>query len=120
MIDTATDAKPHVLLPFDIREAISISDAARIAGRSTVTLRTWAANLDLGRPVGGRWMISRVALAMYLDSDRKALRAYLSGERESALVISYLERFGLEPQKVSKERAGLESCESTDIALERK
>jgi hypothetical protein len=109
MIDTATDLKPHVLLPFDIREAVSISDAARIAGRSTVTVRTWAANFDLGRPVGGRWMISRVALAMYLDSDRKALRAYLSGDRESGLVISYFERFGLEPQKVCKERINSES-----------
>src|SRR6204780_2783298 len=97
MIDTITDAKPHVLLPFDIREAVPISDAARIAGRSTVTVRTWAANLDLGRPVGGRWMISRVALAMFLESDRKALRAYLSGDRENGLVVSYCQRFGLQP-----------------------
>ena len=120
MIDTATDAKPHVLLPFDIREAVPISDAARIAGRSTVTVRAWAANLDLGRPVGGRWMISRVALAMYLDSDRKALRAYLSGDRESALVVSYFQRFGLQLRKVSKDRANSGSCESTDIAPKRK
>jgi hypothetical protein len=120
MIAAVTDAKPHVLLPFDIREAISISDAARIAGRSTVTVRTWAANLDLGRPVGDRWMISRVALAMFLESDRKALRAYLSGDRESAIVVDYFRRFGLQPHKVSKERINLESGESTNIAPERK
>ena len=83
-------------------------------------MRAWAANFDLGRPVGGRWMISRVALAMYLDSDRKALRAYLSGDRESALVVAYFQRFGLQLHKVSKERANSESCESTDIAPKRK
>jgi hypothetical protein len=116
MIDPVTAAKPHVLIPFDIGEALSISEAATIAGRSTVTVRTWAANFDLGRPVGGRWMISRVALAMYLDSDRKALRAYLSGDRESEIVVHYFRRFGLQPQKVCKERINLESCERTDIA----
>jgi hypothetical protein len=96
--------KPHVLLPFDIREALSISDAARIAGRTTVTVRTWAANFDLGRPVGGRWMISRVALAMFLESDRLALTAYLSGDRESRVVVAYFARFGLDPKKIEKER----------------
>jgi hypothetical protein len=96
MIDTATDAKPHVLVPFDLKEALAISEAAAIAGRSTVTVRAWAANFDLGRPVGGRWMISRVALAMFLESDRKALRAYLSGDRESALVVAYFQRLGLQ------------------------
>jgi hypothetical protein len=120
MIDTATDLKPHVLIPFDLKEALAISEAATIAGRSTVTVRTWAANFDLGRPVGGRWMISRVALAMFLESDRKALRAYLSGDRENALVIDYFRRFGIQPQKVCKERINSESCESIDIALERK
>ena len=102
MIDAG--AKPHVLLPFDIREAVSISDAARIVGRTTVTVRAWAANFDLGRLVGGRWMISRVALAMHLDGDRTALGAYLSGDRESPLVVAYFARFGLEPKKIEKER----------------
>ena len=95
--------KPHVLLPFDIREALTISDAARIAGRTTVTVRTWAAIHDLGRPIGRRWMVSRVALAMHLDGDREALKAYLAGDRESALVTDYFQRFGLQPQKVWKE-----------------
>ncbi len=95
--------KPHVLLPFDIREALSISDAARIAGRTTVTVRTWAAIHDLGRPIGRRWMVSRVALAMHLDGDREALKAYLTGDRESAIVTDYFQRFGLQPQKVWKE-----------------
>jgi hypothetical protein len=95
--------KPHVLLPFDIREALSISDAARIAGRTAVTVRTWAALHDLGRPIGRRWMVSRVALAMHLDGDREALKAYLAGDRESALVTDYFQRFGLQPQKIWKE-----------------
>jgi hypothetical protein len=90
----------QVLLPFDIQEAVSISDAARIAGRRPVTVRAWAANYDIGRRVCGRWMVSRVALAMHLDNDRKALKAYLAGDRESQTVTGYFRRFGLEPQKV--------------------
>jgi hypothetical protein len=99
-----TDAKPHVLIPFDLDEAVTVAQAARIAGRTIVTVRAWAANFDLGRPVGGRWMISRVALAMFLESDRLALAAYLSGDRESRLVVSYFARFGLDPKKIEKER----------------
>jgi len=97
------DAKPHVLIPFDLDEAVTVAQAAQIAGRTAVTVRTWAAVHDLGRPIGRRWMVSRVALAMHLDGDREALKAYLAGDRESALVTNYFERFGLQPQKVWKE-----------------
>jgi hypothetical protein len=45
-------------------------------------------------------MVSRVALAMHLDGDREALKAYLAGDRESPLVTNYFQRFGLQPQKV--------------------
>jgi hypothetical protein len=96
----AADEKPHVLIPFDIAEAHSIPAAAQIAGRRPVTVREWAANLDLGRLVGGRWMILRVALAMFLDNDRRASKAYLAGDRESETVTGYFRRFGLEPQKI--------------------
>jgi hypothetical protein len=89
---------PQVLIPFDSREAVSISEAARIAGRTVVTMRAWAAIHDLGRMVGGRWAVSRVALAMHLDNDRKALQAYLDGDRHSPGVISYFERLGLAPE----------------------
>ena len=41
-------------------------------------------------------MISQVALAMFLDGDRKALRAYPAGDRSIELVKRYFERFGLE------------------------
>ena len=91
---------PQVLRPFDIAEAISTGEAAGIAGRSTVTMRQWAVSYGIGRLVGGRLMFSRVALAMCLDDDAKALRAYLSGDRESDLVNKYFARFGLQPKKV--------------------
>ena len=99
----AADAKPHVLIPFDLDEAVTVAQAAQIAGRTAVTVRAWAAVHDLGRPIGRRWMVSRVALAMHLDGDREALKAYLAGDRESALVTNYFQRFGLQPQKVWKE-----------------
>ena len=48
------DERPRVLIPFDIAEALSVPEAAKIVGRTIVTVRTWAAIHDLGRPVGGR------------------------------------------------------------------
>ena len=81
---------PRVLVPFDQREAITVREACRISGRSADTVRRWAALHDLGRPVGGQWMLSRVALRMYLDGDRFALRAFLSGDRISDMVSPYI------------------------------
>lgn len=84
---------PRILVPFDKCEAITLSLAATIAGKSQSTLRYWCEQHGLGRKVGGgNWLVSRPALAMYLDGDLKALRAYHSGDRESELVASYFKR----------------------------
>src|SRR4051812_39528449 len=80
-------APPQVLVPFDPREAIGLKQAAALAGKSEATLRSWCALYDIGRRVaGGSWMISRIALAMFLDGDKRALRAYLHGDRSSEIV----------------------------------
>jgi hypothetical protein len=42
-----------------------------------------------------KWSVSKVALWMYLDGDRKALRVYHSGDRTGVVVKSYFERAGL-------------------------
>jgi hypothetical protein len=94
------DAKPRVLVPFNLDEAVTVAQAARIAGRRPGTMRQWAANYDVGRRICGRWVISRVALARHLDNDRKALKAYLAGDRESEPVTGYFRRFGLDPRKI--------------------
>jgi hypothetical protein len=89
------DDLPRVLIPFDRREALSVSQAAQVAGKSERTLRLWCALYDIGRRVGGgRWQVSRVALMMMLDGDAEALRAYLSGDRSSEGVARYFERSG--------------------------
>lgn len=83
----------QILIPFDKREAMSLKAAADVAGKSESTLRTWAEEHGLGRRVGGGvWSVSRVALAMFLDGDTKALRAYHTGDRESELVAAYYRR----------------------------
>jgi hypothetical protein len=97
--------KAQVLLPFDLSEALTVSEAAAISGRTKVTMRTWAALYHLGRPVGGRWMISRVALAMYLDGDRKALLAYVAGDRECDEVAAYFRRFEVDFEKNSERKS---------------
>ena len=88
-------ALPRVLTDYDPKEAISLKVAAGIANRSQETLREWASMKDLGRKIGGRWMISHPALLMFLESDTKALRAYWGGDRTSPLVSAYFNRAGL-------------------------
>ena len=86
----------QVLRPFDKRECLSLKQAAGIAGKSESTLRVWCDQHGLGRRVGGgAWLISKVALAMFLDGDEKALRAYHAGDRASELVVPYFRNMGL-------------------------
>jgi hypothetical protein len=75
--------------------ALTIEQAAFIAGRSPRTLRDWAARFDIGRRIQGRWAISSVALAMFLDGHAIALAAYLAGDRSSPTITEYFERYGV-------------------------
>jgi hypothetical protein len=95
MAENQTRRKPQILLPFDVNETLTLREAATIAGRTAVTIRTWCSLYGLGRRIGGQWRVSKVALAMFLDSDREALRAYLSGDRASEVVTSYFDRCGV-------------------------
>src|SRR5580704_4862902 len=73
-----------ILSPFDKWECICLKDAAAIAGKSESTLRAWCEVHGLGRRIGGgTWSVSNVALAMFLDGDLRALRAYHAGDRTS-------------------------------------
>jgi hypothetical protein len=79
-----------VLIPFDKREVITLRRAADIAGKSESTLRAWCEEHSLGRRIGGgTWSVSKVALAMFLDGDLKALRAYHAGDRTSDVVAPF-------------------------------
>ena len=82
-----------VLIPYDPREGISLSEATALTGKKVGTIRNWCVQHHLGRRVGGgTWVVSKVALAMFLDGDAKALRAYHTGDRSSELVASYFQR----------------------------
>jgi hypothetical protein len=89
-------ASPSVLTPFDKRESMTLADAAKQAGRSESTVKTWCQKWSIGRRVaGGPWCVSRVALAMLLDGNATALKAYHAGDRHGPLVAPYYERLGL-------------------------
>jgi hypothetical protein len=82
-----------VLIPYDPREGISLNEATALTGKKVGTIRNWCVQHDLGRRVGGgTWVVSKVALAMFLDGDTRALRAYHAGDRSSKLVASYFQR----------------------------
>ena len=90
------DGTPQVLVPFDKRESMSLAEAAKLAGRSQSTIKSWCQQRDIGRRVaGGPWCVSRVALAMLLDGDAAALAAYHAGNRHSLQVAAYFQRLGL-------------------------
>ena len=87
---------PQVLIPWNRDEAVTITQAAFIAKKSTVTMRGWAAKHHIGRRVGGgAWMISQPALLMLLDDDADSLAAYLSGDRYGDRVRHYFKRCGI-------------------------
>jgi hypothetical protein len=60
----------------------------------------------LGRRLGGKWCVSKVALEMYLDGKADALERYLQGDRLTPDVVSYFKRFGLLAQKPVNARFG--------------
>jgi hypothetical protein len=83
-----------ILVPFDRREGMSLSEACEVAGKSVGTMRIWCIEHGLGRRVGdGPWIISRWALAMWLDGDHEALASYHLGDRTSELIRPYQSRF---------------------------
>jgi hypothetical protein len=70
------NGKLHTLVPFDIRESMSLREAAMAAGKTPRTMRNWCIEKGIGRLVGKTWLVSRVALQMYLDGDTDSLVSY--------------------------------------------
>ncbi|WP_339162562.1 helix-turn-helix domain-containing protein [Methylobacterium bullatum] len=76
---------------------MTTAEAAQQANRTERTIRMWCRDHDIGRRIaGGPWLVSRVALAMFLNDDTTTLRAYLAGDRRSARVSAYFAAEGLE------------------------
>jgi hypothetical protein len=78
-----------ILRPFDPAEAIRITKAATLAGKSERTIRNWCRERYIGRRIGGQWAVSVVALDMLLAGDDEGLDAYIAGDRSSARIVSY-------------------------------
>jgi hypothetical protein len=85
----------HVLSPFDRREVLTLTEAARHAGKTPRTISNWCEGEGLGRKIGGTWHVSKVALQMFLDGDTRSLRQYLAGDRESETVRIYFTTLGV-------------------------
>jgi len=83
-----------VMVPFDVRESMSIAVAAKLSGKAGNTIRLWAERHGIGRKIGGDWHISRVALRIFLDGNMAALAAYHAGDRTNSLVRPYFELAG--------------------------
>lgn len=84
-----------ILRPYSAAEALTIKDAARLAGFAPRTLASWAERYRIGRHVGDNLRISRPHLLAMLDGDALALAALLSGRRDHPAVLPYLARCGI-------------------------
>ena len=84
----------YVLKPFSREEAMDVSLAADQAGISIYTMKAWARR-GLGRVVAGKILVSRVALAAYLDDDVIALAEYQRGYRNTPRVAAIYRRLGI-------------------------
>ena len=117
MIVTAPQDAVVLRNPFLAEEAITVPEAAKLAGRTGVTVRSWASRAGLGRPVGGQWLVSKVALMMFLENDHRALKAYWAGDRESQIVTSYFDKIGVKLQNSWKQKK--EEKEAKDPRLDK-
>lgn len=83
---------PHewkILVPWDPREVMKVHVAAATAVTCKSTIRNWCDQHGIGRKIGARYSISRVALAMHMEGNAEALEAYRSGDRTGPLVAPY-------------------------------
>jgi hypothetical protein len=95
--------RKFVLRPYDPLEALSVKEAASLAGRSRSTLRNWCERFEIARRIAdGNWQVSWIALQMLLDGDLEALAVYGAGDRTSPRVVGYLKRF----EQYAQRRAG--------------
>ena len=86
---------PHeriILRPYDAAEAMDVHIAARRAEVEPETIRRWCVIHGIGRKVGSRYKVSRVAFPMFLDGNGEALAAYHKGDRSGPLVMPYISR----------------------------
>jgi hypothetical protein len=66
--------RTYTLVPFNVRETLTLRQAAQVAGKTERTLRNWCAEFGIGRRVAdGTWSVSKVALALLLDGDDDSL-----------------------------------------------
>lgn len=86
---------PGLLQPFDPREAISIPEAAALAGVSLRAMRDWCVKHEIGRSIAGRWRVSRVALRALLDGDQEGLAAYQAGDRSGPAAVRAFKAAGV-------------------------
>ncbi len=87
--------RPHVLRPFNSAEAMSTTEAAKMAGIAPRTMRDLCLNRPIARQILGHWKVSKPALQMLLDGNDAALKAYASGDRTSSLVTDYFRASGI-------------------------
>jgi hypothetical protein len=98
----STPDEPQVLKPFSRAESRTTEEAAAFCGRTRRTMRNWCTQYNLGRRIGGAWVMSIVALDLFVNDEQEALRHYLSGDRRHPTVVAAYERHRVSVPKRSQ------------------
>src|ERR1700677_265267 len=98
MDDKTAIVATRALIPFNVVESLTFEGAAGTAGKTSRTMRRWCIEHGLGRKIGGAWLVSKVALAMWLEGDDEALAAYRDDGVRAQFepVARYFRRAGLD------------------------
>jgi len=89
---------PRVLIPFIAKEACTVSQAAKIAGKSAGTIRNWIERFHIGCRVGpSHFMVSKIALRLLLCREWPGLLDYLRGDRLGDRVLLHIIALEINP-----------------------
>lgn len=76
--------------------------ASARSGKPSRTIAWWCEKHGIGRKIGGKLEISRVALEMFLEGDYEALSLYHAGDRESETVRRYFAAVSLHASNATR------------------
>ncbi|KAA0122079.1 DNA-binding protein [Methylobacterium sp. P1-11] len=72
-----------VLIPYIPDERMSPEEGAKLLGVSRSTLLRWSHDFGLGRLIGKKLVLSRVAVQLWIEEQHELLARYHAGDRSS-------------------------------------
>lgn len=85
----------YALIPYIPQERMTGAEASKMLGVSTSTIFRYARDHHLGRLIGGKLALSRVAVQLWAEDNQDLLARYLAGDRSSDQMRDIYRRLGI-------------------------